>query len=305
MGDIYKVENEIYQGDNIRIDLFLKKNLLSLLSRAKIQEIIREEKIKVNGKSIKTNYVMKSGDKYSCDYIHKNPDELVPEKVDFEIVYEDEWIIIVNKPRGLVVHPASSVKDPTLVHGLLFKKIPLAPVSKNRPGIVHRIDRYTSGIVIIVKTVEAYDKFTLMFKNKKILKKYRALCYNNFKYEKGIIDMPIGRSQRDRKKMTVRNDGKQSITSYEVIKNYGGYSFVEVDLKTGRTHQIRVHLARCGHPVVGDGVYGPQKNDFSLTGQFLHAGYIGFEHPFLNKWMSFSVPLPEELENILRGLGND
>ncbi|MGM0608230.1 MAG: RluA family pseudouridine synthase [Candidatus Muiribacteriota bacterium] len=294
-----EIKNHIpyYYGE--RIDIYLKKELLTQISRSKIQKFIKEGKVIVSGKKVKSNYILREYDviEYSFEYNKKNT--ITGVNLNIPLIYEDEFFVVLNKPRGIVVHPAESVKEPTVLHHLVYKNISLAPVSLDRPGVVHRIDRYTSGLLIVAKTVEAYEKITELFKYKKILKLYKALCYNKFKYPEGIIDMPVGRNEKDRKKMAVKKSGKQAVTHYRVIEEFNNYSLIELNLKTGRTHQIRVHLAQCGHPVVGDGVYGPAKNEFNLTGQFLHACLIEFNHPFKAEKMLFESEMPEELANVI------
>ncbi|MCK9223464.1 MAG: RluA family pseudouridine synthase [Candidatus Muirbacterium halophilum] len=294
---------EVYSGKGDRVDKYLSEEIFEDISRSKIQNLLKKGLILVNGEIVKKNQNINSGDKLTWNFETDEEINILPVDLGIECIYEDDYIYIINKPRGIVVHPAESVKDPTVISDLIFRNVPLAPVSSQRPGVVHRIDRYTSGIVIFVKTIDAYERFVDMFKEKKLVKKYCALCYNNFKNEEGIINMPIARSLRDRKKMCVKAEGKEAITIYKEIERFDGFSLVDVNIRTGRTHQIRVHLAHVGHPVVGDDVYGPDKNGFGLVGQFLHAYYIAFKHPFTGEKMEFIQKMPEDLTNVLKELG--
>ncbi|PLX15307.1 MAG: RNA pseudouridine synthase [Candidatus Muiribacterium halophilum] len=301
----YKALHEI-EHDFQRLDLYVAENLIHDLSRSKLQRLIKDGTIRVNGNKVKPNQKLIQGDIIEYDFEYKEPDKLNPAEVKgIEILYEDENIIVVNKPRGVVVHPAESVKDPTVVNHLIFLGVPLAPVSYERPGVVHRIDRFTSGIVVFVKDMKTYDGMVELFKLKKIQKKYIALCYNRFKTLQGIIDMPIGRSTKDRRKMSVKPGGKSAVTHFEVKAEYGDYSYLELFPKTGRTHQLRVHLAKVGHPIVGDDVYGPKTNEFGLTGQFLHAKEIVFIHPVSGKEIYIKAPMPPELMSILESIKDE
>ncbi len=285
-----------------RIDLFLSERF-SDVSRSRIKKAILSGEVLLNGQKVRVNQKLTEGDSIRGYVPEVTPIDLSPCNLGIPIVYEDEHIVIINKPRGIVVHPADSVKDPTVINDLLFKGIGLAPVSEIRPGVVHRIDRYTSGLVIFSRTIGSHEKMSALFREKKILKKYIALCYNVFKKTHGIINMPVGRNRKDRRKMTVTPSGKEAETWFEQIAEFDGYSLVKVDIKTGRTHQIRVHMAKVGHPIVGDGVYGPETNLFGLTGQFLHAGRLSFEHPMTDELIDVKVAIPEELDTILRKLG--
>jgi len=304
MGD-YNIRHQI-EHDFSRLDLYVAENLIHDLSRSKIQRLIKDGTIKVNDQKVKPNQRLLEGDIIEYDFDYKEPDRLIPTEVKgIEILYEDEYIIVVNKPRGVVVHPAESVKEPTVVNHLIFMGVPLAPVSYERPGVVHRIDRFTSGIVVFVKDMLTYEGMVELFKYKKIQKKYVALCYNRFKTLYGVIDMPIGRGAKDRRRMSVKPGGKPSITHFEVVGEYGDYSYLELFPKTGRTHQLRVHMAKVGHPIVGDDVYGPKRNEFGLTGQFLHAEEIEFIHPVTGKKIYITAPMPEELKKILESIKDE
>jgi 23S rRNA pseudouridine1911/1915/1917 synthase len=247
--------------------------------------------------------LVETNDVIEIDVYEEEKSELKPVKKELDVLYEDEYFIILNKDKDVVVHPADSFTGDTLVNYLLGNGVKLANVSEKRPGVVHRLDRFTSGIIVFAKTKESYESMTSMFKNKEIVKKYVALCYNRFKNEKGVVDMPIGRSKKDRKKMTVTSGGKEAITYFSVIENFEKYAFVNLMPKTGRTHQLRVHMAKIGHPIVGDNVYGPEKNEFGVKGQLLHAYSLEFMHPFYKKSVKILAKLPEEFYNILRGLG--
>ena len=230
--------------------------------------------------------------------------ELKAQDIPIDIIYEDNDIIVVNKPKGMVVHPANGNPDGTLVNAIMnICKDSLSGIGGEiRPGIVHRIDKDTSGLLIIAKNDKAHINLSEQIKNREITKKYIALVRGVVKENNATIDMPIGRSDKDRKKMAVKKDGKNAVTHFDVIKRYNGYTLLDVKIDTGRTHQIRVHLAEIGYPIVGDFVYSNGKNPFGVEGQMLHAKSLEFKHPVTGKEMKLEAPLPEYFEEVLNKL---
>ena len=287
----------IVEINDERIDTFLAKTLN--ISRSKAVKLI-ENNVLVNDKKVKNSYLVKENDKISIiDYIEEEM-KAVPEKMDLDIVYEDDDVIVVNKPNGMVVHPAIGNTKHTLVNGLLYHSKEL---SKNngefRPGIVHRIDAYTTGLLMVAKNDKAHDFLAKQLSEKKTYRKYIALVWGVINNDTGTIDAPIGRDVNDRKKMAVKADGKEAITHFRVLKRYKNATLIELRLETGRTHQIRVHLNYINHPVVNDPVYGKRKL-IDDTGQCLHAKALGFNHPKTGKYMEFECDLPECFTNILK-----
>ena len=288
---------------SIRIDKFLVNNMENK-SRSFIQGLIDEEAILVNNKKIKSNYKLRENDVITV--IMKEPKELevTPENIDLDIVYEDEDLIVVNKPKGLVVHPAPGNYSGTLVNGLLYHCKDLSGINGViRPGIVHRIDKDTSGILVIAKNDESHNELAKQFKDHSIKREYYALVEGKFSKLEGTIDKPIGRNKKDRLKMGIVEDGKRAITHYEVIEQYNkGVSLVKCRLETGRTHQIRVHMASIAHPLVGDLVYGNKKPKININGQVLHAKTLGFIHPRTKEYMEFDSNLPNYYLELLESL---
>lgn len=275
---------------------------ISDLSRSYIQKIIKEGNISVNEKSIKSNYKVKEGDIIRCMIPRCVEPEILAEDIPLDILYEDEEILIVNKPKGMVVHPSAGHYSQTLVNGLLFHcKGHLSGINGVfRPGIVHRIDKDTTGSLIVCKSERAHKAIAEQLKAHSITRKYRAIVYGNFNQESGTIDAPIGRDIHDRKKMAVNEkNGKNAVTHYRVLQQFQGFSYIECQLETGRTHQIRVHMTSIGHPLLGDQVYGKRSSKFRLQGQCLHAMTIGFIHPTTNEYMEFSAPLPDYFTHLL------
>lgn len=287
----------------IRIDKFLVNNMDNK-SRSFIQGLVDEELILVNNKKIKSNYKLRENDIITV--IMKEPKELEvnPEDIKLDIIYEDEDLIVVNKPKGLVVHPAPGNYSGTLVNGLLYHCKDLSGINGViRPGIVHRIDKDTSGILVVAKNDESHNSLAKQFKEHSIKREYYALVEGKFSKLEGSVDKPIGRNKKDRLKMGIVEDGKRAITHYEVIEQYNkGVSLVKCRLETGRTHQIRVHMASISHPLVGDLVYGNKKPKLSINGQVLHAKTLGFIHPRTNKYMEFDSSLPEYYVELLENL---
>jgi len=291
------------EEENIRLDVYLSSQEELSLTRSRIQKLIDEGLVQVNDVPGKANYKLRKGDKITL--ILPPPKELKvePENIPLDIIYEDEDIIVINKPQGMVVHPAHGNYSGTVVNALLAHCQDLSGIGGvMRPGIVHRLDKDTSGLLMIAKNDLAHLGLTEQIKNRAVQKKYLALVYGNLKEEKGTIDAPIGRHPIDRKKMAVvPRTGKPAVTHYQVLRRYGNHTYLEIDLETGRTHQIRVHLAYIGHPVVGDPVYSSKKR-FNLPGQFLHAHQLIFKHPRTGRTLEFTAPLPEVMQKVLRSL---
>lgn len=290
-------------NENKRLDLFLKNNLEDK-SRSYIQNLIEEEKVKVNGKIKKSNYKLKDKDEVTIEIPDAIPLEVTPEDIPLDIIYEDNDVIVVNKPQDMVVHPAPGNYNGTLVNALLYHCKDLSGINGIlRPGIVHRIDKDTSGILVIAKNDNSHNKLAAQLKDHSMNRTYYALVEGRVKEEEGTVDAPIGRHPVDRIKMAIVKDGREAITHYKVIERFNHYTLVKCNLETGRTHQIRVHMASLGHPLVGDEVYGFKKQKFKLKGQVLHAKTLGFIHPSTNEYIEFNSKLPqyfEELLNILR-----
>ncbi len=280
------------QYENERAD----KVLVNFLdeSRATIQSLIKEGKITLNGAPCKSNYKVAIGDEFEYETLQKEVVDIQAQEMELNIVYEDDDVIIVNKPSGLVVHPGAGNYDNTLVNGLMYHTS-LAPTDEEfRPGIVHRIDKDTSGLLMVAKTKKAHESLSKQLKDKTVTRKYIALVHGNILEEEADIDAPIGRDPKDRKKMCVTaTNSKLAFTSFKVIERFLNYTLVECELKTGRTHQIRVHMKWISHPLVGDPVYGP-KHTIDTKGQALHAKTLGFIHPTSGEYMEFDSELPEE-----------
>lgn len=281
-----------------RLDKFISEQL-SDLSRTRVKELIQDQNILVNEKVEKVSYKIQDGDKIEITVPAVKPLDIVAENIPLDIVYEDDDVIVVNKPQGMVVHPAPGHPDHTLVNALLYHTQDLAQSPEGfRPGIVHRIDKDTSGLLMIAKNATARESLEQQLANKTNKRIYWAIVHGNFSEEQGSIDAPIGRNPYDRKKMAVVENGKKAITHFKVLKQFKGYSLIECQLETGRTHQIRVHLDYIGHAVAGDPLYGPRKT-LKGNGQFLHAKILGFKHPKTGKWLEFSVEPPKIFQNIL------
>lgn len=281
-----------------RLDKFISEQL-SDLSRTRVKELIQDKNILVNEKVEKVSYKIQDGDKIEITVPAVKPLDIVAENIPLDIVYEDDDVIVVNKPQGMVVHPAPGHPDHTLVNALLYHTQDLAQSPEGfRPGIVHRIDKDTSGLLMIAKNATARESLEQQLANKTNKRIYWAIVHGNFSEEQGSIDAPIGRNPYDRKKMAVVENGKKAITHFKVLKQFKGYSLIECQLETGRTHQIRVHLDYIGHAVAGDPLYGPRKT-LKGNGQFLHAKILGFKHPKTGKWLEFSVEPPKIFQNML------
>ncbi|WP_130806818.1 RluA family pseudouridine synthase [Senegalia massiliensis] len=295
------IEINVEDDANERIDVYLADELDDF-SRSYIQKLIKKNKIKVNNELIKSKYIVSEGDKVYIELPEEKKLELIPENINIDIIYEDYDVAIVYKPRGMVVHPAPGNYNSTLVNALLYHLDTLSNINGNiRPGIVHRIDKDTTGLLMIAKTNLAHLSLAEQLKKHTINRRYIALVEGNIKEDKGIINAPIGRNPKDRKKMCVTEENsKHAVTHFKVIERFKDYTLIEAKLETGRTHQIRVHMKYIKHPVVGDKVYGIKKQKFNLEGQLLHAKIIGFIHPRSGEYLEFESELPEDFSNLLR-----
>lgn len=289
---------KVTEDANERIDNYLIKILNK--SRSKIQNLIKTENVKVNNKIIKNSYIVKQNDNIEINEIEEQPLSAKAEKIDLDIVYEDDDIIVVNKQNGLVVHPAVGNPTGTLVNGIMYHSKNLSKVNGEfRPGIVHRIDAFTTGLLVVAKNDYAHEFLARQLENKTTHRIYVALVWGVINEDTGTIDAPIGRDKKDRKKMAVTSENsKNAVTHFKVIERYKDATLIELKLETGRTHQIRVHMNYINHPVVNDSVYGKRKL-IDETGQCLHAKELGFIHPTTKKYMCFTSELPKEFINIL------
>lgn len=286
-----------------RLDIYIAENF-NELSRTMIKKLIESNNVLVNDKSKKVSYKVQANDNISIDVPEAKETKLKAQEIPLDIIYEDSDIIVVNKPKGMVVHPANGNPDGTLVNAILsICKNSLSGIGGElRPGIVHRLDKDTSGLIIVAKNDKAHINMSEQIKERNVKKTYIALVRGNVPEEEATINMPIGRSTKDRKKMAVTKNGKQAITHFKVLKRYSKYTLLEIKIETGRTHQIRVHMAEIGYPVVGDAVYSNGKNEFGIEGQMLHAYKLEFMHPITNKHMELTAPLPQYFEEILKKL---
>ena len=296
----YKIGEE---NVNCRIDKLipiLNKNI----TRAMAQKLLDEENILVNGSKIKSSYKVKLNDEICMQIPEPKETEIIAEDIPLDVLYEDEDIIAINKPKGMVVHPANGNYTGTLVNALLYRcKDSLSGIGGQiRPGIVHRLDKDTSGVIIVAKNDKAHLNLSEQIKNHKVKKTYIALARGNIPNDEATIDMPIGRSKKDRKKMDIDKNGKNAITHFKVLERFDGYTLLKVNIETGRTHQIRVHLMTIGYPIVGDTVYSNGKNPFNVTGQMLHAKSIEFKHPITGENMKIEAPLPKYFEDVIKEL---
>ncbi len=294
---VFEIENK---DIGKRLDLFLQECFPSF-SRSHFSKLIEEELVTVNNKKVKSGWKLRLGELVEVEF--KEPEKISTEaeEVPFDIVYEDDDLVVVNKPQGVVVHPCSSTKSGTLVNGLLYRIKNLSGINGVlRPGIVHRLDKETSGLLVVAKNDKAHISLAKQIKDKTCKRNYLAILEGNLKEDSGGIKTYIARDKKDRKKMAVSDSGREAITDYKVLERFKNACFVEFSLKTGRTHQIRVHAKYLGHPIIGDKVYGKEVK--GLEGQLLHAYRLTFIHPTTLKEMTFEAPLPDYFENYLKKL---
>ncbi len=300
------MEKIVADLENMRLDAYISSKKTNL-SRTNIQRLIEEGNVLVNGQKKKISYKVQIGDNIEINIPEAKETSIKAENIPVEVVYEDNDIIVVNKPKGMVVHPANGNPDGTLVNAIMAMcKGSLSGIGGEiRPGIVHRLDKDTSGLLIVAKNDLAHINMSNQIKDRQVKKIYIALVKGNINENEATINMPIGRSTKDRKKMAVRKDGKEAITHFKVLKRYKNYTLLEVKIDTGRTHQIRVHMAEIGHPVVGDMVYSKGKNEFGVEGQMLHSKSLDFKHPITGKEMHLEARLPEYFEKVLEKLDRE
>lgn len=280
-----------------RLDKVIAKQLPDV-SRSQLQKWILDGNVTVNGQTVKPKLSLKVGDEVVVHPEAPVKIDLKPENIPLDIVYEDDDVLVVNKPQGIVVHPAPGHPDHTLVNALLYHS-PLSHINGEfRPGIVHRIDKDTSGLLMVAKNDQAHRSLAAQLKAKANQREYLALVHGVIKEDQGTIDAPLGRSKKDRKKQAVVADGRHAVTHFKVVKRYRHFTLVKCRLETGRTHQIRVHMAYIGHPLAGDPLYGPRKT-LKGQGQYLHAYLLGFKHPKTGKQLTFTVPLPDWFQQML------
>lgn len=289
----------------IRLDKFLSLNMPKL-SRNFFQKKIESGEILINGEKKKDSYKLSINDEISISFDAPKEVPIEAKEIPLDILYEDNDVIIVNKPKNMVVHPANGHTDDTLVNALLYHcGDSLSGINgEKRPGIVHRIDKDTTGALIICKNDKAHNFISEQIKEHSVKRRYVGIVIGNILEDEGTIDEPIGRDRKDRKKMAVVFDGRHAVTHFKVLERFKDYTYMEFRLETGRTHQIRVHMAYIKHPILGDPLYGPKKCPFTLQGQTLHAETIGFIHPSTNEYMEFHAPLPEYFEKLLRTFRN-
>jgi 23S rRNA pseudouridine1911/1915/1917 synthase len=292
------------EEENIRLDVFLSKCFQDK-SRSYIQNVIEDKLVEVNGRVKKSNYKVKAGDSIEItipDPVNLN---IQSEDIPLDILYEDKDVIVVNKPQGMIVHPAPGVYEGTLVNALLNHCHDLSGINGvTRPGIVHRIDKDTSGILVVAKNDNSHNKLAKQLKDHSMTREYIALVEGVVKLDEGTVDGPIARHPKDKIKMAVCVNGKKAITHYKVIKRFKNNTLIKCILETGRTHQIRVHMAYIGHPLVGDPVYGYKKQRFKLGGQLLHAEKLGFIHPATGKYIEFETEIPDYFKKVIKVLDN-
>ncbi|MDY3823967.1 RluA family pseudouridine synthase [Streptococcus sp.] len=290
----------IIKDAGVRLDKALAD--LTELTRSQANDAIKKGEVLVNGKVVKAKYAVKAGDEITYHLPEEEVLEILAEDIPLEIIYEDQDVAVVNKPQGMVVHPSAGHTSGTLVNALMHHIKDLSSINGVvRPGIVHRIDKDTSGLLMIAKNDNAHRSLAAELKDKKSLRQYLAIVHGNLPNDRGVIEAPIGRSDKDRKKQAVIAGGRDALTRFKVLERFGHYTLVELTLETGRTHQIRVHMAYIGHPVAGDPLYGPKKS-LKSNGQFLHAATLGFTHPTTKEEMVFSAEVPEIFEKTLDDL---
>lgn len=292
------------ENKGTRLDLVLSF-LVPDVSRSFIQKLIEEGRVQINGQ-VATSKKLKVDEGQHITISIPEPEtlEVLPQDIPLDIVYEDDDVLVVNKPRGMVVHPAPGNPDGTLVNAIMFHCADRLSTINGviRPGIVHRIDKDTSGLLMIAKNNQAHASLAAQLEVHSITRKYRAIVYNNFNEDEGTVNAPIGRDPKNRLRQAVVSDGRRAVTHYRVLERLGRFTYIEAQLETGRTHQIRVHMAHIHHPLLGDNVYGPAKNNLGAEGQMLHAGVLGFEHPRTGEYMEFSAEPPVEFTRVLEKL---
>ena len=294
--------NEELKGT--RLDKALS-DYLDGVSRSYLQKLIKEGYVTVNDRPEKASFKLNVQDRVMVTLPDEEPVDILPEDIPLDILYEDPELLVVNKPKGMVVHPSAGHSSGTLVNALLYHcSGQLSGINGvQRPGIVHRIDKDTTGALVVCKTDLAHQSLAAQLKEHSITRRYRAVVHHNIREDEGTVDAPIGRHPVDRKKMAVNyRNGKRAVTHYRVLERFGDYTYIECRLETGRTHQIRVHMPHIGHPRLGDEIYGPAKCPFRLQGQCLHAMVLGFLHPVTGEYLEFTAPLPEYFEQLLRKL---
>ena len=297
-------DEELFVADKEyrRLDLCLSE--MTELSRSRAQSLIEDGLVLLNGRPCKQKDAVHMGDTVRCTVPEASPIELVPEDIPLDIVYEDADICVVNKPRGMVVHPAVGNDKGTLVNALLFHFGDLSSIGGEiRPGIVHRIDKMTSGLLVVAKNDLAHERLAKQFADHSAHRSYIALVAGNVKADRGTVDAPIGRHPTDRKRMAVVENGRRAVTHYRVLYRFSAVTVLALELETGRTHQIRVHMAHIHHPVVGDQVYSNGRNDLGMAGQALHGWRLQLVHPVTEAHLSFTAPLPEDMRRALKRLG--
>ncbi|MEI3519881.1 MAG: RluA family pseudouridine synthase [Anaerosacchariphilus sp.] len=288
----------------VRIDKYLAEQLPDI-TRSYLQKLLKDGSVQMNGKPVKASTKTAVGALIALTIPEPEEPEILPENIPLDILYEDSDVILINKPKNMVVHPAAGHYTGTLVNALMYHcRGDLSGINGVlRPGIVHRIDKDTTGVLIVCKNDRAHNALAEQLKEHSITRKYRAIVCGNLKEDEGTVDAPLGRHPQDRKKMAiVRSGGKRAVTHYRVLERFGNYTYIECRLETGRTHQIRVHMASLGHPLLGDEIYGRAKSPFKLEGQTLHAMVLGFIHPTTGEYMEFEAPLPEYFEKLLEKL---
>ncbi|EJR08824.1 RluA family pseudouridine synthase [Bacillus cereus MSX-A1] len=292
----------VEEQKNERIDKFVA-GINNEWSRSQVQQWIKDDVVTVNGKAVKVNYKVKEEDEITVTIPDPEASDIQPEDMNLEIYYEDADVLVVNKPRGMVVHPAPGHTSGTLVNGLMHHCTDLSGINGvMRPGIVHRIDKDTSGLLMVAKNDMAHESLVNQLVAKTVTRRYKAIVHGVIPHDKGTIDAPIGRDKKERQSMTVDENGKNAVTHFQVLERFKDFTLVECRLETGRTHQIRVHMKYIGYPLAGDPKYGPKKT-LDMNGQALHAGILGFDHPRTGEYIQFEAPIPEVFEealNILR-----
>lgn len=291
------------EDEGLRLDVFTAEQYENY-SRSYIQKLIKDEKVTVNGRVEKGKYLVKLGDEITVEIPPAVELNVLPQEIPLEVVYEDQHLLVVNKPKGMVVHPGAGNTENTLVNALLYHcKGQLSSINGViRPGIVHRIDKDTSGLLVVAKDNQAHLGLAEQLKAHTITRKYRAIVLGNLKENHATIDAPIARHPVDRLKMAVQQGGRHAVTHFSVLDRFNGYTYGEARLETGRTHQIRVHMAYIQHPLLGDDLYGGKTTRFNLQGQTLHAKTLGFDHPITGEYMEFDAPLPAYFQKVLAAL---